>query len=87
MTREEAINILKGAIKSPNTKDGYMGQALSMAIKALEQENVSNKIWEKIFWERHKCGFKGQYNAGMVEAFDIALDIIDKYRGDEHRKP
>lgn len=38
MTREEAIKILEGAIKKPNTKDGYLGQALSMAIKALEQE-------------------------------------------------
>jgi hypothetical protein len=38
MTREEAIKILRGAIKKPNTKDGYMGQALDMAIKALEQE-------------------------------------------------
>ena len=38
MTRTEAIKILEGAIKKPNTKDGYLGQALSMAIKALEQE-------------------------------------------------
>ena len=38
MTREEAIEILQGAIKKPNTKDGYLGQALDMAIKALEQE-------------------------------------------------
>ncbi len=38
MTREEAIKILQGAIKKPNTKDGYLGQALDMAIKALEQE-------------------------------------------------
>ena len=36
MTREEAIEILQGAIKKPNTKDGYLGQALDMAIKALE---------------------------------------------------
>lgn len=38
MTNEQAIKILKGAIKKPNTKDGYLGQALDMAIKALEQE-------------------------------------------------
>ena len=37
MTNEEAVKILKGAIKKPNTKDGYLGQALDMAIKALEQ--------------------------------------------------
>ena len=38
MTREEAIEILQGAIEKPNTKDGYLGQAIDMAIKALEQE-------------------------------------------------
>ena len=36
MNREEAIKILQGAIKKPNTKDGYLGQAIDMAIKALE---------------------------------------------------
>ena len=36
MKREEAVEILQGAIKKPNTKDGYLGQALDMAIKALE---------------------------------------------------
>jgi hypothetical protein len=43
MTREEAIEILQGAIKKPNTKDGYLGQAIDMAIKALEQEPFINK--------------------------------------------
>lgn len=38
MTREEAIEILQGAIKKPNTKDGYLGQAIDMAIQALSQE-------------------------------------------------
>lgn len=40
MTREEAIKILQGAIKKPNTKDGYLGQAIDMAIKALKQEPI-----------------------------------------------
>ena len=47
MTKDEAIKILQGAIKTPNTKDGYLGQAIDMAIEALEQqepcENVLNK--------------------------------------------
>lgn len=38
MTKEQAIDILQGAIKKPNTKDGYLGQALEMAINALEQQ-------------------------------------------------
>ena len=36
MTIKRAIEILQGAIKKPNTKDGYLGQAIDMAIKALE---------------------------------------------------
>ena len=38
MTSKEAIKILKGAIKKPNTKDGYLGQAVEKAIKALESQ-------------------------------------------------
>jgi hypothetical protein len=44
MTRAEAIEILKGAIKKPNTKDGYMGQAFDMAIKALEQQTCEDAV-------------------------------------------
>ena len=44
MTREEAIEILQGAIKKPNTKDGYLGQAIDMAIKSLEQEPCEDAI-------------------------------------------
>ena len=40
MTRTEAIKILEGAIKKPNTKDGYMGQALSMAINSLKVDEM-----------------------------------------------
>ena len=44
MTNEEAIKILKGAIKKPNTKDGYLGQAIDKAIKALEQQPCEDAI-------------------------------------------
>lgn len=37
MTNKEAVVILKNAIKKPNTEDGYLGQALTMAIQALEK--------------------------------------------------
>lgn len=37
MTENEAIKILQGAIKKPNTQDGYLGQAVTMAIQALEK--------------------------------------------------
>ena len=38
MTAKEAVKILKGAIKQPNTEDGYIGQALTMGIKAIEEQ-------------------------------------------------
>lgn len=72
MIREEAIKILKGAIKKPNTKDGYLGQALDMAIKALERETILDKIKAEIIELRSK------QNVGVLEC----LDIIDKYRAE-----
>lgn len=44
MTNKEAIEILKGAIKKPNTKDGYLGQALTMGIEALENQKTGHWI-------------------------------------------
>lgn len=38
MTIDQAIKILNGAIKKPNTIDGYLGQALTMAIDALKNQ-------------------------------------------------
>ena len=38
MTTDQAIKILEGAIKKPNTIDGYLGQALTMAINALKNQ-------------------------------------------------
>ena len=48
MTNEETIKILKGAIKKPNTKDGYLGQAIDMAIKALEEQKTGEWVEIKI---------------------------------------
>ena len=47
MTNEEAIEILKGAIKKPNTKDGYLGQALTMGIEALENQKTGHWVLPK----------------------------------------
>ena len=44
MTNEEAIEILRGAIKKPNTEDGYLGQAITVAIEALEQQPCEDCI-------------------------------------------
>lgn len=86
MTREEAIEILQGAIKKPNTKDGYLGQAIGMAIKALEQENVLDEMFENI---KTEIDFIPTYCAKFADGSinvhinkkDV-LQIIDKYRGE-----
>ena len=88
MTREEAIEILQGAIKKPNTKDGYLGQAIDMAIKALEQEPVIDKIRTQInsnlrgveialevLVENHPLRPKME---GAKDTLEDCLELIDK---------
>ena len=66
MTNSEAIEILRGAIKKPNTEDGYIGQAISMAIKALEDKGYdqgysdgfsdSVRVHRVLYGDRMKIG-------------------------------
>ena len=44
MTDERAVEILKSAIKKPNTKDGYLGQAIDMGIRSIEALNKLDSI-------------------------------------------
>ena len=64
---EEAIKILKGAIKKPNTKDGYLGQAIDMAIKALEQQPckdcISREAVRKLICQNNdKYGYSDRFH-------------------------
>ena len=77
MTLEEASNILKGAIKKPNTKDGYLGQAITMGVNSLE-------AWEKVKAEigklkRHEG--KWMYGDDLPINWTVSsvLIIIDKH--------
>lgn len=84
MTREEAIEILQGAIKKPNTKDGYLGQAIDMAIETLEQEPRKGHWIESDYgnmitqhrWYCSECG--GMHNdpesGEWREVFDFKYD-------------
>ena len=83
MTNEEASNILKGAIKKPNTKDGYLGQAIIMGVNSLE-------AWEKVKAEikehTKRYSLSSEQNAlGTVLwskymiSFDDVIAIIDKH--------
>lgn len=67
MTREEAIDILQGAIKKPNTKDGYLGQAIDMAIEALEQKpKTIQEIQAES--EKYQKAFEDGYEQGYAQA-------------------
>ena len=79
MTREEAAKILKGAIKKPNTEDGYLGQAITMAIRSLEAwDNLEKEMEEEIY----------SYDAfpdiwyGISEAYDIVKKYLKEVRGE-----
>lgn len=79
MTREEAINIIKSVRN--NTLDYKLDKALEMAIKALEQEPMLDKIRAEIeqtptvIWEENKNSYiLASYFKKQV------LKIIDKYR-------
>lgn len=81
MTAEEAVKQIKEncyfASISEKTK-----QALDMAIKALEQENVLDKIRAEI--ERRKKNSGGEPSRDL--AFNVCLQIIDKYKAESEDK-
>jgi len=68
MTTEQAIKILNGAIKKPNTKDGYLGQAMTMAIDALKNQPVRCK----------ECGHYDGRPCGIVDWYNTEDDFCSK---------
>jgi len=73
MTREQVIEILQGAIKKPNIKDGYLGQAIDMAIKALEQEPCDDCVSRKAVLEMAKS-----YNTDGWDMYTpLVVDVED----------
>lgn len=88
MNREEAINIIKSECYVFNPlnfdRSTMVNTALDMAIKALEQESVLDKIIAEIEScredeEPHLVDYRYYRNEGL----DMALDIIDKYKESE----
>ena len=94
MTREEAIKILQGAIKKPNTKDGYLGQAIDMAIQSLEQEpktDVLDKIRAEIKALSPEPTAEDVIDGNPIKdtIWEILVDvlqIIDKYKAESEDK-
>ena len=93
MTREEAIKILK-EIEYPVNRDNkeYRDMAFDMAIKALEQESILDKIRAEIE-ELTKCpygteclGANCPSNTDCMICGDHVLQIIDEYKAESKDK-
>ena len=83
MTREEAIELLC-AYGVPQDEKKFQ-EALDMAIKALEQEPVLDKIRAEI--EKLRPNLRPEqmtdYDYAMADVVNDIIAIIDKYRGGE----
>ena len=75
MTKEEAIRILY-VYSAVYLVDASHREAFDIAIKALEQEPILDKIRERI--ELEKLGYPP--SAGYYKAIVKVLQIIDKYK-------
>ena len=99
MTNEEAVEILEGAIKKPNTKDGYLGQALDMGIKAIKKldaietnrpptddwEHYSDKLYELAYKRGKEEAYKCADNecSFAMEIEDMCGDCRRRMQDDE----
>lgn len=83
MTGEEAINIISQMIKD---EEGFLSdntvEAHKMAIKALEQEPVLDKIRAEIEQEQDDFMDDKDYDEGVRFGLMLAYQIIDKYKAE-----
>ena len=91
MTREEAIRLLTTKKAQPST-DYQMAEAYTMAIKALEQEPVIDRIRAEIEQLPTKArinwdGCCPDFDYPEIEYVDVGkkklLSIIDKYKAEQ----
>ena len=84
MTREEAIKLVKEVTGMSLDWDDAHYDALQMAIKALEQEPVLDKIRAEI--EQGYCEVNNDYDQGRNYGLYMATQIIDKYKTESEEK-
>lgn len=85
MTREEAIDVIKSECYVFNPLDfdrsTRINTALDMAIKALDQESILDKIIAEIMdtgaYEQEVNG-----NTEFLKGINYCLGLIDKYKGE-----
>ena len=88
MTREEAIRELSYiADEMPSMECGDWKEAIYMAIKALEQEPVLDKIRAEIE-DRPSCmlSTSSEFERGVNAMLRQSLMIIDKYKAESEDK-
>ena len=93
MTREEAIENLKGCVCGYEVgKDGKPNgnvtadltqETIDMAIKTLESKDVLDKIRAEIDEQYDRVH---PYNISCAEGLEMALGIIDKYKAESEGK-
>lgn len=87
MTREEAIKAIQDFQNDYDSNgSGYLDDALDMAIKALEQEPVLNKIRAEIDKARYIDKDTRICKNALASGLEVALQIIDKYKAESEGK-
>ena len=89
MTREEAIDVIKSECYVFNPLDfdrsTKINTALYMAIKALEQESIIDKLRDEIMdtgaYEQEVNG-----NTEFLKGINYCLGVIDKYKAEMESK-
>ena len=89
MTREEAINVIKSECYIFNPLDfdrsTKINTALDIAIKALDQESIIDKIRDEIMdtgaYEQEVNG-----NTEFLKGINYCLGVIDKYEAEMESK-
>ena len=82
MTREEAIKKIKKVIEESVIFEDEL-EAFDMAIKALEQEPILDKIRAEIDEQYDRVH---PYDISCAEGLEMALEIIDKYKSESEEQ-
>jgi hypothetical protein len=87
MTREDAINIMKVIVHMLEEQydTDRVEDAVEMAITALEQESILDKIRAEIEQEYTKFRNKSDMWNERACGLGTALEIIDKYTAEKER--
>ena len=82
MTIDGAIKVLIAANRMPSINDGYLGEAIEMAIKSLEAwELVKQEIEQKASLAKRlrSVDLSDDWYSGECFAYKEAMEIIDKH--------